>query len=1171
MHGAASNSSRSSPRAGTRPTSRHHDTSSNATATDDLSSATVEEERTYKPVVARISTHSLRLEREFHLCHSFKQTSDPDCKHTVRPLDLRRLPSLQGDGEPMIVSIFESPGRNYLIDLVDFGQACLRPSDRNLRTIGGPDTPVSPRDQVSLLTLLDFAIGATECLELLHHGLRVVHGELRADAFHFNQHTRVVKLVNFGSGPRSFENGLTSAGWSKLSREHGIKNKLQFIAPEQTGRLSGNPDSRSDIYSLGVLLWTMLTGEPAFDGDAPIDVIQAVLNRRLPSVSSKRMDVPDVLSDILQKMTQKQIDERYCSTSGLKYDFTELQRILADGDGEALRNFQIGSKDVSSIFMLPTEVFGRAEEHEKIVSVIDKVAKMQPAGLDRNSGSGMYSIVSESASTISERFDNIEEGVRSSSVGSHDQASNIIASSVVVTNGNHRLSQSDLPGERDSNHSATEKPALETTDSRDSVETLFSINSFASTTGPSASQRNGQPAVSWSPTRPSVIHKYKVRHRCEVVIISGSAGLGKSSLIQSVQGDIRSRLGYSATAKFERERSNPFEPVFRSVSSLFRQLFSEPNINTEYHNLIRRQLKPFWPSLCRMLDLPANLISSEALDVGKPPKFAGNSLLSHDSSHSLGMHSSHSGITNTGLSSITDAIRTNTTSRSLKIINSIAEVLRVLSTNRLICLCLDDLQCADGESLELLSSIVARKLGLVLMISCRDEDSLPGNIKSVLDGRGASVTRIQMSPLNEQEVVDFVAATLHREKDYVSSLAMVCLERTNGNPFFLRQMLEVCHQKGCIWYTWKESAWEFDLDRVFGEFETEMHGQRLDHDFVTKRLRDLPSSARSILAWASLLGSSFSFDFLQRLLTGEFKDSDKTIDEAGQASANLSSSNLVENIVEGLNTCLQALVLVPGSDDDHFSFSHDRYIQASGSLRECYDVEKMHFLIARTMIKYSNSGDDSFYACARHIREASRMIKKFVQQRHEYRQVLLQAAHRAIESGSRLTALQQLETCLSLMQPEPWTDGPDVDYAETIECYTKAADIYWHEGQFSEAQELINAMFDGARSASDKTSAWILQSRIFSRQGKLAAGFDALKMSLAELGIVFQTPTEERCDQEYLALRERLQHESDSDLSQKSLRSGPQFVALGTVLCEAISAAFWNDSLVCSHVQRRLG
>jgi hypothetical protein len=98
-----------------------------------------------------------------------------------------------------------------------------------------------PKDGIPLLTFLDFAVGATECLEILHHGHELVHGELRGDAFHF-ANNGIVKMINFGSGARSFENGLTSAGWNTLTKEIGIELKLSFIAPEQTGRLPAEPD-----------------------------------------------------------------------------------------------------------------------------------------------------------------------------------------------------------------------------------------------------------------------------------------------------------------------------------------------------------------------------------------------------------------------------------------------------------------------------------------------------------------------------------------------------------------------------------------------------------------------------------------------------------------------------------------------------------------------------------------------------------------------------------------------------------------------------------------------------------------------------------------------------------------------------------------------------------------
>lgn len=156
----------------------------------------------------------------------------------MRPVDFVRLPSKAGNTEPLVASIFEAPGPNYLKDLVSFGPNAYRAYNKvDAWEFGMP----GPKDGVPLLTFLDFAVGATECLEILHHGHELVHGEVRGDAFHFGENGHV-KLINFGSGARSFENGLTSAGWSTISREVGIELKLAFIAPEQTGRLPAEPD-----------------------------------------------------------------------------------------------------------------------------------------------------------------------------------------------------------------------------------------------------------------------------------------------------------------------------------------------------------------------------------------------------------------------------------------------------------------------------------------------------------------------------------------------------------------------------------------------------------------------------------------------------------------------------------------------------------------------------------------------------------------------------------------------------------------------------------------------------------------------------------------------------------------------------------------------------------------
>ena len=144
------------------------------------------------------------------------------------------------------------------------------------------------------------------------------------------------------------------------------------------------------------------------------------------------------------------------------------------------------------------------------------------------------------------------------------------------------------------------------------------------------------------------------------------------------------------------------------------------------------------------------------------------------------------------------------------------------------------------------------------------------------------------------------------------------------NPFFLKQMLEVCHRKGCLWYSWKSSVWEYNIDRVFAEFETENYGQQLNTNFITKRLQDLPPAARSILAWASLLGNRFSFKLIQRLLSGEFDYCEDVQDPAEHTCAKKSEvfkAQPAKNVVEGLQATLQSFILMPGSDDDQFWYT----------------------------------------------------------------------------------------------------------------------------------------------------------------------------------------------------------------------------------------------------------
>jgi serine/threonine protein kinase len=447
-------------------------------------------------VVARVSTHILRLEREFNLSKHASQ-SDPDFQHFVRPIELVRLPTRHGN-DAVVVSIFEAPGDNYLRGMVEFGPNAYKGIARkdSWDKLG---FPVAKNRQTPLQLFLNFAIGATECCEILHHGNGMVHGEIRGDAFHFNQETGAVKMLNFGSGARSFENGLTSAGWYSLSREIGVEHKLQFIAPEQTGRLPAEPDSRTDIYSLGILFWMMLTAELPRDGETPLIIMQNVLSRRIPPVSSKRMDVPEVLSSVIQKMTQKNIDERYNSSSGLKYDLIEIQNMLCSGDIEALKSFKICTKDVSAFFNLPSHQVGRSKERQQLVTIIEEVAKRQQK---LSALRGKLSNMSVSSSSEIQIVNNIVDETISDSASSR-------GSDKVTTNGQPVLSQ---------HHSQDSIAESEPS----STEELI-LNAKHGLDLKSSSSVNSNPGAAMDNTTQLLRNATRIRRkgRCEVVSISG--------------------------------------------------------------------------------------------------------------------------------------------------------------------------------------------------------------------------------------------------------------------------------------------------------------------------------------------------------------------------------------------------------------------------------------------------------------------------------------------------------------------------------------------------------------------------------------------------------------------------------------------------------------------------
>jgi serine/threonine protein kinase len=105
-----------------------------------------------------------------------------------------------------------------------------------------------------------------------------------------------------------------------------IAGTRAYISPEQTGRMNRSIDSRSDLYSLGVTLYQMLTGPLPFTAADSLEWVHCHIARQ-PVAPADRRALPESLSAIIMKLLAKNAEERYQTASGLEAD---LRRCLGE-------------------------------------------------------------------------------------------------------------------------------------------------------------------------------------------------------------------------------------------------------------------------------------------------------------------------------------------------------------------------------------------------------------------------------------------------------------------------------------------------------------------------------------------------------------------------------------------------------------------------------------------------------------------------------------------------------------------------------------------------------------------------------------------------------------------------------------------------------------------------
>jgi len=179
-----------------------------------------------------------------------------------------------------------------------------------------------------LSDLLDIATQIASALAKAHNS-GIIHRDIKPENIMLTR-DGYVKVLDFGLSKLTEQNAAADSEaptQAFINTEPGkVMGTTRYMSPEQARGLEVEP--RTDIWTLGVVLYEALTGHPPFEGNTTSDLVVSILEREAPPISRFNSEVPQQFERIIRKTLAKDVDERYQVIKDLQIDLKNLKREL---------------------------------------------------------------------------------------------------------------------------------------------------------------------------------------------------------------------------------------------------------------------------------------------------------------------------------------------------------------------------------------------------------------------------------------------------------------------------------------------------------------------------------------------------------------------------------------------------------------------------------------------------------------------------------------------------------------------------------------------------------------------------------------------------------------------------------------------------------------------------
>jgi predicted ATPase len=564
-----------------------------------------------------------------------------------------------------------------------------------------------------------------------------------------------------------------------------------------------------------------------------------------------------------------------------------------------------------------------------------------------------------------------------------------------------------------------------------------------------------------------------------MILVAGYSGIGKSALVNEIQKPIVQQRGYFISGKFDQFKRNiPYASLSQALQELIRQLLTESEARLQ---MWKQELLDALGSNGQII---IDVIPDVERIIGQRPPVP-----------QLGPTESQN--------------RFNLVFQKFLGVFTKKEHPLVIF--------LDDLQWADSASLKLLQLLMTDTDSqyLLLIGAYRDNEvSATHPLMHTLEQiqkMGARMSTITLRPLDINCVNQLIADTLNSSIEDSRPLGELLHTKTNGNPFFLTQLLQTLYADKLLSFSSPSSplnkggqrgvgCWQWNIEQIQAVGITDNVVE-----LMISKIEKLDERTQNVLKLAACIGNRFDLEILSVVNAKSSSDTANELWSALQEGLIVPLSNdykipvLWNQEVGATNNSEPSRSLLPNFPSFiPYNFLHDRVQQAAYALIPDDQKKEVHLKVGQLLLKNTqqNELEENIFDIVNQLNIGLELITH-QPQKNELALLNLKAGKKAKASTAYEPALRYLKMALALLGSDSWQH----QYDFTLDIYRETVEVEFLNTHFEEAEELSAIALKQANNSLSKVKFYEIKIQLYLSMRQFDAAVDTAREILGELGV----------------------------------------------------------------------